>query len=257
MTQHNQTKKFLAQICGEGDIQVTIPPLPTDDDGDVLMTEEEQHQREMQRGNQILAQAKEKTRLMLGQRTSRADWDNFINLTAKDRWCAPTTPASVRARRVVDDGTVDVRALPFPLGRPTNPSEAANPVFVDAGVGMSAGVSAGVGAGVGAGVVAGVGAGSGVGAGAAVVGAGSGVGAGAAVVEDGAVAGTAEEEEVAAPKKAKKKAATKKPAAKKTAATKPASDKPASPRKSAKQSAQELPPRSTRSRPATNQDLAE
>jgi hypothetical protein len=123
--QCNQTKKFLAQICGEAEINLKLAPLPTDDDGDVLMTEEDRVRREMERGRQILDQAKEKVRLLLGQRCSRASWTDHINLRAKDRLLQSQTPPTVRTVADVDDSTI-----PFTL---TEKIAAAKASAVEAG----------------------------------------------------------------------------------------------------------------------------
>jgi hypothetical protein len=123
--QCNQTKKFLAQICGEAEINLKLAPLPTDDDGDVLMTEEDRVRREMERGRQILDQAKEKVRLLLGQRCSRASWTDHINLRAKDRLLQSQTLPTVRTVADVDDSTI-----PFTL---TEKIAAAKASAVEAG----------------------------------------------------------------------------------------------------------------------------
>lgn len=104
--QCNQTKKFLAQICGEAEITLKLAPLPTDDDGDILITEEDRARWEEERGQQILDQAEEKIRLLLGQRCSRAGWNDHINLRAKDRLLQPGTPASVRTVADVVDSSI-------------------------------------------------------------------------------------------------------------------------------------------------------
>ena len=123
--QCNQTKKFLAQICGEAEINLKLAPLPTDDDGDVLMTEEDRVRREMERGRQILDQAKEKVRLLLGQRCSRASWTDHIDLRAKDQLLQSQTPPTVRTVADVDDSTI-----PFTL---TEKIAAAKASAVEAG----------------------------------------------------------------------------------------------------------------------------
>lgn len=108
LLQANCTRKMLAQIAGEGDIQTGPVPAELDDIAD---EDEREEAIRAWRTDEVNKQAEELIRRMLGQRCSRKDWTDKLDLGAKDELHCPEslqiTPQKLNAvtRKIFDLAT--------------------------------------------------------------------------------------------------------------------------------------------------------